>query len=82
LKDLRDKPIVHKGEKDSGIGRHGNNIGISLRYIQDRKIKEKFISNLDIDIICENVYHFLDNLNVYLCKNFEYLPLKVEKKQD
>lgn len=82
LKDLRDKPIVHKGERDSGIGRHGNNIGIYLRYIQDQKIKEKFISNLEIDIICENVYHFLENLNVYLCKNFDYLPLKLKKEQD
>lgn len=80
LKDLRDKPIVHKGERASGIGRDGNRIGIYLRYIQARKIREKFISNLEIDIICENVYHFLNDLNEFLCKNFDYLPLEVIKK--
>jgi len=82
LKDLRDKPIIHHGDRDSGIGRQGNRIGIYLRYIQDRKIREKFISNLEIDIICGNVYCFLKDLNEFLCKNFDYLPLEVIKKKD
>lgn len=82
LKDLRDKPIVHKGEKDSGIGRQGNIIGVYFRYIQGQKTRERFISNLDIDIICDNVYRFLKELNGFLCKNFDYLPLEAIKTQD
>jgi len=82
LKDLRDKPIVHRGHKDSGIGIHGNRIGIYLRYIQDRKIRETFISNLEIDRICENVYRFLKDLNEFLCKNFDYLPLEIRERKN
>lgn len=81
LKELRDKPIVHKGQKDSGIGIQGERIGIYLRYIQDRKIRETFISNLEIDRICENVYDFLKSLNEFLCRNFDYLPLEATKKR-
>jgi len=81
LKDLRDKPIVHKGQKDSGLGIQGERIGIYLRYIQDRKIRETFISNLEIDRICENVYGFLKSLDEFLCRNFDYLPLEVTKKR-
>jgi len=80
LKDLRDKPIVHKGDKDSAIGRHGKRIGVYLRYVEERKIREKFISNLEIDMICENVYRFLKELNEFLCKNFDLLPLEVIKR--
>lgn len=81
LKDLRDEPIVHRGDKDSGIGISGERIGIYLRYIKDRKIRETFISNLEIDKICENVYGFLKGLNEFLCRNFDYLPLEVTKKR-
>lgn len=80
LKDLRDKPIVHKGHKDSGIGIDRERIGIYLRYIEDRKIRETFISNLEIDKIRENVYGFLKGLNEFLCRNFDHLPLEVTKK--
>ena len=79
LKDLRDKPIVHRGEKDSAIGRHGEKIGIYLRYIQDQEVRETFISNLEIDTICKNVNNFLTDLNEFLCENFDYLPLEVAK---
>ncbi|MHC3128782.1 MAG: hypothetical protein IBV52_01715 [Candidatus Bathyarchaeota archaeon] len=81
LKDLRDHPIVHRGDKNSGIGIHGESIGIYLRYVEDKKIKETFISNLEIDKICENVYGFLKGLNEFLCRNFDYLPLEVTKKR-
>jgi len=81
LKDLRDNPIVHRGDRDSGIGIYGERIGISLRHIKDRKIRETFMSNLEIDKICENVYRFLKDLNEFLCKNFDYLPLEVPRKR-
>ncbi len=80
LKELRDKHIIHKGEKNSGIGRNGNNIGIYLRYRQKRKITEKYISNLEIDKYCENTNNFLKDLNEFLCKNFDYLPIEVTRK--
>ena len=82
LKDLRDHPIVHRGDKNSGIGIHGESIGIYLRYVEKKKIKETFISNRDIDGICENVHVFLKGLNEFLCRNFDFLPLEVTKKKD
>jgi hypothetical protein len=72
LKKMRDKHIVHKGVKDSGISSQG----IYLRYINNKRIEEKFISNLEIDIMCENVFNFLEKLNMWLFKNLDNLPLK------
>jgi hypothetical protein len=80
LKDLRDNPIVHKGHKGSGIRISGERIGVYLRYIQDQNTRETFMSNLEIDRICENVYGFLESLNEFLCRNFDCLPLEVKKK--
>lgn len=82
LKVLRDKPIIHQGGKESSLGTNGGNIiGIYLRHTQNRKIIEKFMSNLEIDIIGDNVYRFLKDLNGFLCKNFDYLPLEIHRKQ-
>ena len=82
LKDLRDKPIIHRGHKDSGIiGMDGKTIGKYFRYTENGKVIEKLISNLEIDMICENVHGFLKVLNEFLCKNFDYLPLKVTRKR-
>lgn len=77
LKELRDKPIVHKGKKDISIGGKGQTIGIWLRYIRDGKIKEWFYANTDIDKLCGNMLRFLTDLNTFLCQNFESLPIKV-----
>lgn len=82
LKILRDKPIVHHRNLTSGIGLIGNEIGIHLQYVQNQKILGKFISNLEIDRFSNNVYHFLIDLNEYLCDNFDYLPLEVQKKKE
>lgn len=76
LKDLRDKPIVHHGLRNSAIGIKGNEIGIYLHYAQN----QKFMSNREIDLIADNVRFFLIDLNEYLCKNFDYLPLNGKKK--
>jgi hypothetical protein len=80
LKNLRDHPIIHRGEKHSQIGIHKERIGIHLRYVENRMVKNVFLSNLEIDKICKNIYHFLEDLNEYLCTNFDYLPLEVVKK--
>ena len=80
LKDLRDKPIIHQGGKESSLGTQGDIIGIYLRYTQNRKIREKFMSNLEVDIICDNIYNFLKDLNEFLCENFDYLPLEVHTR--
>ena len=80
LKELRDKHIIHRGEKNSGIGIIGNEIGIHLRYMEKGTIMEKYVSNLEIDRYCENIYNFLKDLNEFLCKNFDYLPIEVTKK--
>ena len=78
---LRDKPIVHHRHLPGpGIGVTGNEIGIHLHHIQDNKIVEKFLSNLEINQLSSNVSRFLVDLNAYLCNNFNCLPLEVSKK--
>ena len=81
------RPIVGQPEpilallnpSDSGVGIHEGRIGIYLRYIQDRKIRETYISNLEIEKMCENIYGFLKDLNEFLSSNFNHLPLEEPK---
>jgi hypothetical protein len=79
---MRDWSIVHRGEKDSAIGLRCTRIGIHLRYKKEQKTTEKFISSREIDVICENVYRFLKDLNEFLCKNFDYLPLEIRERKN
>lgn len=77
LKDLRDKNIVHKGEKSSMIGTNLDEIGIFIRYIENRKVHEEYFSNKKVDYYCQNVHSFLTNLNYFLVKYYDELPLEV-----
>ncbi len=82
LNKLRNKPVVHTGVKGGGVGTEGDQVGIYLRTrTKKNKISEaKFMSNVEIDRVCDNVHSFLNELNSFLCQNFESLPLKVRKK--
>ena len=77
LNQLRKQPVVHTGVKIGGIEVRGETVGVYLRHFIGKKnrLKSKFISNLEIDEMCDNVHSFLNELNEFLCTNFDYLPL-------
>ena len=82
LNRLRNESVVHVGARDSMVGMQGENVGIYLRTRtkRDKISEETFMSNLEIDELCDNVHSFLRELNDYLCNNFDYLPLESRKK--
>ena len=82
LNRLRNQPVVHIGARNPMIESRGDNVGIYLRTRTSKyKISAgKFMSNLEIDELCDNVHSFLTELNDFLCKNFEYLPMEARKK--
>lgn len=82
LKELRDKPIAHRGHHYAQIGTIGERVGIWLLYIKNGKLKEKFYSNLEINELCQKIHHFLEDLNKFLCDNFDLLPIRITKTAD
>jgi hypothetical protein len=82
LNKLRNQPVVHIAARQNMIERRGDNVGIYLRTRTSKyKISEiKFMSNLVIDELCDNVHSFLKELNNFLCNNFDYLPMESRKK--
>lgn len=79
LKELRDKPIVHKGEREPSAIKKGQEAGVWLRYVEKGRIKERFCSNRTIDNLCNNIYGFLADLNNHLCAIFDLLPIEVNQ---
>ena len=80
LNDLRRLPAVHMGVRIGGIEVRGENVGVYFRHYKGkkgkkRKLKSKYISNLEIDDLCDNVHSFLEELNEFLCVNLDHLPL-------
>lgn len=80
LNDLRRQPAVHTGVRIGGIVTQGEIVGIYLRHFigKKRRLKSIFISNLEIDEMCDNAHSFLEELNGFLCTNFDYLPLNTK----
>jgi hypothetical protein len=77
---IRNKPIVHFRRVPLNLCLEGNEIGVRLQYRANNKTEEKFISNLQVDYLCNHAYRFLIDLNEYLCSNFEHLPLEISEK--
>ncbi len=79
LKDLRDDPIVHHPASYSGVN-YGNEIGITLAHIHDRKLKQRVFTSKDVDFYCDSVFSFLLELNNFFVDIFDDLPLIISKK--
>lgn len=81
LNDLRRQPVVHTGVRMGQIMTSGENIGVYLMQFKGKKkrIDSVLISNLEIDEMCDNIHSFLEELNEFLCVNFDYLPFNIKE---
>lgn len=71
---LRNKFIIHHGYHIGGII---NNTAFSLSsHYKDRKTTYDIS---DIQKLCNEIYLFFENLNEFLCDNFDSYPIRIRK---
>jgi len=71
---LRNKFIIHHGYHIGGII---NKTAFSLSsHYRDRKTTYDIS---DIQKLCNDIYHFFENLNKFLCDNFDSYPIRITK---
>lgn len=80
LKTLRDDYIVHHGFQLAHIAVSENQLGMDLR--SSSKEKEVFYTIESIQKLSQKMYEFLEDLNKFLCDNFDLLPIRITKIAD